>query len=188
MIESNIEFNFNDKYTVIKFDDTNVYGKFKNSISNGKGVDFIAYSDDKVILMEIKNCSGHESGNQWRVDLGTKKNADGSIDECFDLEVAKKVSCTLSCLMGAGTFDKYNRTDEQEQLCQIMNMLTDYNHTIEVILFLEGDFEYKTRRKTMIMEAIQKRLKGHFKGWFNSTNCKVIDSNVKNNDVKSKIL
>ena len=136
----------------------------------------------------VKNCSGHESENQWRVDLGTKKNDDGSIDECFDLEVAKKVSCTLSCLMGAGTFDKYNRTDEQEQLCQIMNMLTDYNHTIEVILFLEGDFEYKTRRKTMIMEAIQKRLKGHFKGWFNSTNCKVIDSNVKNNDVNSKIL
>ena len=55
MIESNMKFEFSDQFRAIKFDDTEIYKKFQNNVSNGKGVDFIAYSKDKVILMEIKN-------------------------------------------------------------------------------------------------------------------------------------
>ena len=188
MIESNIDFKFDDKFTAIKFDDTRLYNKFKDNISNGKGVDFIAYSNDKIILMEVKNCLGHESDNKWRIKLGTKKNTDGTIEDCFDLEVAKKVSCTLSCLTGAGTFDEHNRDDEQEQFTKIMKMLIDHNHQIEIVLFLEGNFESRVSSKKTIMGEIQKRLKNHFKGWFNYTNCRVIDSSVANNDLKGNII
>ena len=49
MIESNMKFEFSDQFRAIKFDDTEIYKKFQNNVSNGKGVDFIAYSKDKVI-------------------------------------------------------------------------------------------------------------------------------------------
>lgn len=188
MIESNMKFEFGDQFQAIKFDDTEIYKKFQNNVSNGKGVDFIAYSKDKVILMEIKNCTGHEAENKWRTQHKTQKRPDGTIEDCFDLEVAKKVSCTLSCLTGAGTFDKYNRDDEHEQFLQILNMLIDHKHEIEIILFLEGDFGSQSRSKKMIMESIQTWLKRHFKGWLNCTNCRVIDSSVNNKDVKGILL
>lgn len=188
MIESRINFEFAEKFKPIKFDDTGIYEKFKNSISNGKGVDFIAYSEEKVILMEVKNCIGHESENEWRIRLQTIKKPDGTIDDCFDLEIAKKVSCTLACLAGAGTLDKYSRDDEAKQFSDILDMLTDHHHKLEIVLFLEGDFGSRTRSKKMIMKSIQTRLKKHFKGWLNCTNCRVIDSSIENNDLKGVIL
>lgn len=188
MIESNIDFIFDEKYKVFKFDDTKIFNKFNNGIKNGKGVDFIAHSEDKVILLEVKNCKGYESENRWRTSLKSKQNSDGTIDDCFDVEVAKKVSCTISCLTGAGTFDKYNCDDEYDQFSQVLSELIDNNHKIEVIFFLEGDFGSKTRSKKMIMDIIQTRLKKHFKGWLNLSNCRVIDSDISNNDVQANLI
>lgn len=45
MIESNIDFCFKDKFTAFKFDETEYYKKYTNGIKEGKGVDFIAFSD-----------------------------------------------------------------------------------------------------------------------------------------------
>ena len=188
MTESNIDFVFDEKFKVFKFDDTEIFRKYNNGIKNGKGVDFIARSEDKVILFEVKNCKGYEPENKWRTQLSPRKNADGTIDDCFDVEVAKKVSCTLSCLVGAGTYDKYNRDDEYDQFSQVLSELIDHNHKIEVILFLEGDFSSKTRSKKTIMNEIQRRLKKHLKSWLNLSGCRVIDSSVPNNDVRANLL
>ena len=91
-------------------------------------------------------------------------------------------------MVGAGTYDKYNRDDEYDQFSQVLSELIDHNHKIEVILFLEGDFSSKTRSKKTIMNEIQKRLKKHLKSWLNLSGCRVIDSSVPNNDVRAYLL
>lgn len=60
MIESNIDFCFKDKFTAFKFDETEYYKKYTNGIKEGKGVDFIAFSDKEIVFVEVKNCMGHE--------------------------------------------------------------------------------------------------------------------------------
>ena len=62
--ESNLTFSFADGTTVIKFDNTDFYRKVFNKLPGSKGVDIIADSNDMLQLIEIKNCTGHETGGE----------------------------------------------------------------------------------------------------------------------------
>ena len=71
--ESNLTFSFADGTTVIKFDNTDFYRKVFNKLPGSKGVDIIADSNDMLQLIEIKNCTGHESENRWRISIDNSK-------------------------------------------------------------------------------------------------------------------
>ena len=48
-------------------------------------------------MLEVKNCTGYEADNVWRTRTNFI-NENG--EESFDIEVAKKVAGTLTCLVG----------------------------------------------------------------------------------------
>ena len=64
--EGKLDVEFAKQYRVVKFDKTNFYTCFK-SLDGAKGVDFIALSDNDILFLEIKDCKGHESENEWRI-------------------------------------------------------------------------------------------------------------------------
>ena len=173
MIESNIDFCFKDKFTAFKFDETEYYKKYTNGIKEGKGVDFIAFSDKEIVFVEVKNCMGHEKENEYRIHAGNENS--------FDVEVSQKVNCSLACLTASQTFDEFNKPKcISSEFVRSFNCVVMPNCEISVILYLEGDFNMKTRNKKMIMSALQEKLKNHFKGWLNVQRVKVIDSTVEN--------
>lgn len=57
MVESRLDFTFDETFHVVKFDSTDFYKMFYSSMPNGKGVDFIADSEERLIFMEVKNCT-----------------------------------------------------------------------------------------------------------------------------------
>lgn len=181
MIESRLDFIFDDIFRVIKFDETGFYKKFSGFMPNGKGVDFIADSENRIILLEIKNCTDYEQESAWRTHTDTTKlnEKDMSLDESFDIEVSKKVLSTIGCLAGANSFYKYDET--AEELRNYFNGISSSKiglgqKQIEVILFLEGDFKRHTRSKIQIMQRIRQKIKQKLK-WLNCT-VRVVDSDT----------
>ena len=85
--ESRLIFVFDDKYNVIKHDESVFYKEFFAKLPSGKGVDIIADSDDEALLIEIKNCSSYECENSWRTKVGsTKTTATGQLEDSFDID------------------------------------------------------------------------------------------------------
>jgi len=171
VIESKLDYTFEG--TAIKFDETPFYTKFKSYHPSGKGVDFISMDSTAYILVEVKNCLGYEQENMWR----TKTDfINESGEESFDIEIAKKVEGTLACLLGAKVAYPLAEADElkpySEELCS--GRYENGRKSLEVILFLEGDFGSKTRKKSMIMKRIQDKLGQKLK-WLNC-NVRVVDS------------
>lgn len=106
--ESNLTFSFADGTTVIKFDNTDFYRKVFNKLPGSKGVDIIADSNDMLQLIEIKNCTGHESENRWRISIDNSKlsSAPNTLEiadrDSLDIEIAKKVAATMPVSMARG--------------------------------------------------------------------------------------
>jgi hypothetical protein len=181
MIESGIDFCFPESYNVVKFDETSFYCLFKSSMPNGKGIDFFADSEDKLLMIEVKNCLNYESENNWRTQVGTIKISSNSIEESFDIEIAKKVQSTIACTVGANTGYEYSIADDLKLLFKAIssNKFAKGTKTIEVILYLDGNFESRTRSKNMIMKRIQEKIKEKLK-WLNC-NVRVVDYNTHGN-------
>ncbi len=181
MEESGIDFNFSEKYQVVKFDNTLFYNLFKSSMPNGKGIDFFADSEDRLLLIEIKNCLSHEPENIWRTEVGRVIQNGNTIDESFDIEVAKKVLSTIACIVGANTSFEYSNADELKPLFKAIssNKFANGTKSIEVLLYLDGNFGSRTRSKNMIMKRIQDKIKEKLK-WLNC-NVRVVDYNTHNN-------
>lgn len=181
MVESRLDFTFDETFHVVKFDSTDFYKMFYSSMPNGKGVDFIADSEERLIFMEVKNCAGYESDAVWRTQtdhLVLKRN-DKAIDESFDIEVSKKVLCTIACLFGANS--RYRLETSPDELRPFFHSMSSAKYSagskrIEVILFLEGDFGSKSRPKKIIMKRIQEKIAEKLK-WLNCT-VRVVDSNT----------
>lgn len=169
MIESRLDFIF--KGEAVKFDETEFYTVFKSYQPNGKGVDFLSQTDDEFLFLEVKNCTGYERENIWR----TKKDNMVDGEESFDIEIAKKVEGTIACLVGAGVSSDYERANELKLYYEGLTSLkiAKGNKTIQVVLFLEGDFGSKTRNKKMIMKKIKDSIKEKLK-WLNCT-VRVVD-------------
>lgn len=107
--ESGLIFSFDTDTKAVKFDDTRFYREDFNKLNGGKGVDILASSPHRNLIqfIEIKNCSGKESENKWRlgVNNSTRSNVPNGVDEydrdSLDIEVSRKVAMTISCLYGA---------------------------------------------------------------------------------------
>ena len=184
--ESGLDFIFDDSYDVVKFDDTDFYRKYFSAMPEGKGVDILGRSDDVIFLIEIKNCTGDEHNNTWRTgvdnSLLNKVKGDQDIDgrESLDIEMAKKTAMTFDCIYGSWTVSK-RVTDELSSFWKDMTSTKIQNDkkTIMVMLFLEGDFNTRTRTKKAMMSRIQDSIKKKLR-WLN---CKisVVDTKTYNN-------
>lgn len=176
--ESNLTFVFPATTQAIKFDDTSFYCRQYQNQPEGKGIDIIANSDDYLQLIEIKNCTGHESENLWRTSTNNSKNTSleySDSRDSLDIEMAKKVASTIACIYGAWT--KSQEASNAQELLSFWEYLTNQHiptskKKIMVILFLEGDFSItgsKTRDKKMIMQRMQDSIRKKLT-WLN---CKV---------------
>lgn len=180
LTEGKLQFTFPGE-RAIKFDDTEFYRQQFNKLSGAKGVDFICDTDDFLLLLEVKDCLGNEADNRWRVAVNNEKvttsptsvNTEGR--ESLDIEVARKVAMTISCLLGAQTYGEvYKPRYKAKELVPYAEALEDgrivqRNKNIFVILLLEGKFECDTRVKS----AIMKRLRDNLETKLDWLNCKV---------------
>lgn len=179
--ESGLRFAFDGD--AVKFDETAYYRRHFVYQPEGKGVDFIALSPNRIQMIEVKNCLGNEAENQWRIGKDNSSRAkrtpgqDETDRDNVDIEIAKKVASTIACLYGAWT--KASRSDSAETLAELWKAVTDSQlpadrKQLQVILFLEGNFGCHTRPKTAIMKALEENIQKKL-SWLN---CKVsvIDS------------
>lgn len=194
--ESELEFVFNEGVNAIKFDDTEFYRKSFNRLPGAKGVDIIAHSNNEIQLIEVKNCTGHEPENRWRINVNNSKltNAPRELDvenrNSLDIEVAQKVAMTISCLFGSWTNSEINDTAAiLANMGKSMNqksLLSD-RKSLVVLLILEGDFggegEPKSRSKKMIMGRIKSSIADKLK-WL-KCRVEVVDSNTNRNHLFS---
>ena len=109
--ESRLKFRFAENDTVIKFDDTKFYRDYFNKLPEAKGVDFISVANDKIAFIEVKNCTGDEGNNRWRITPDNRKrntthtsvNVEGR--DSLDIEIAQKTAMTIAALVGV-SFNK----------------------------------------------------------------------------------
>lgn len=180
LTEGELRFTFPGE-KAIKFDETDFYRLQFNKLLGAKGVDFICDTDKFLLLLEVKDCSGDEANNRWRIATNDEKvtttlttvNTDGR--ESLDNEVAHKVALTISCLLGAQTYgDVYRPRFKAKELIPYAKALegekiVQRNKDIFVVLFLEGEFSSDTRPKSAIMKRIRDTLETKL-DWLN---CKV---------------
>lgn len=180
LTEGNLQFTFPGE-KAIKFDETEFYKVHFNKLSGAKGVDFICDTDKFLLLLEVKDCTGNEADNRWRIAVNDEKvtttlttvNTTGR--ESLDNEVAYKVALTISCLLGAQTYgDVYRPRYKAKDLIPYAKALEEdkivqRNKDVFVVLFLEGMFGSDTRPKSAIMKRIRDTLETKL-DWLN---CKV---------------
>lgn len=185
--ESNLNFRFKSDFA-LKFDDTQFYRRTFNFLPGSKGVDILYNSAQHLVMLEIKNCSGQESENRWRIAPNNQKKhlaPEGASErDSLDIEVAQKVAMTIACLTGAATFGDLRPT------AQPLVPFSDALHGEEfstcakkllVILFLEGQFRSQARTKKMVMTDLQHSLRKKL-DWLNCT-VSVVDSSTYNQDI-----
>jgi len=183
--ESGITFDFSENTKCLKFDETKYYTNYFNKLPNAKGVDFILSSSKSLVFLEVKNCTGHEHDNNWRLHTNNSKvhtsptGVDTSDRESLDVEISKKIAMSLTCLMGSHT---------KKDICQSAEELETYfestidiqipqcRKTVWVILFLEGQFGSMVRTKKMILKSLQDSINKKLK-WLNC-NVDVVDTNT----------
>ena len=131
--EGHLRFEFDDAWTVVKYDDTVEYAHIRDQ-TEAKGVDFVgliaAGSSRFVIhLIEVKDFRGHRIENAPRI-------RDGELA----LEVAQKVRDTVAGVIGAC------RTSGEVQPWQrFAGALRRRRDEVKVVLWLEQDHP-RTRR------------------------------------------
>lgn len=176
--EGRIKFQFANNQTPIKFDDTDLYREFQNGIIEGKGVDFITKSGTQLVFIEVKDFRGAETEPvskqriQCRLRKGTEKGGSIIQEDSLDIEITQKVAHTFACLFGATTFP--NHIAKADELKPYVPLNSDYS--IEIILFLEGDFGSATRTKKQIMKRLQDEIKKKLEGWLSIPKIRVVDS------------
>ena len=181
--ESGLKFAFPDDALVIKFDDEEFYRQEFNKLPEAKGVDFLSVTKDLAVFVEVKNCKGYENDNRWRIVPNDNKvdtaNTGYSVENrhSLDIEVSQKVAMTISALMGVLSYGELKSSlEELNRFAEkfiIKTMLDDNKETL-VVLFLEGNFDSKSRSKKMIMTALQKSMQSKLK-WLNCR-VSVVDS------------
>lgn len=180
--ESGIILDFDDLFAVDKFDDTKYYLNYFKKLTGGKGVDFILISHDTLMLMEVKNCTGYEHDNRWRIFPDNSKRDtianDNNDRDSLDIEIPKKVAMTFACLFGAHSQPQYQKSSD------VLKKYFDFTKTnnissgtnkIKVVLFLEGNFASKTIPQKEILRRLSRKIKEKL-AWLN---CSVIVENIQ---------
>lgn len=183
--ESGLKFIFTDKSKPVKYDDSDFYRNYVNHLPAAKGVDFISIQAGRLVFTEVKNCTGHESDNNWRTCPDNRKKdtshttvkTDGR--DSLDIEISEKVAMTIDGLLGAYT--KTSGAESAEELSGYADVLISPsvksgNKQLLIILFLEGDFGCETRPKTTIMRELERSIKKKL-SWLNCL-VSVVDSNT----------
>ena len=183
--ESRLKFQFAENDTVIKFDDTKFYRDYFNKLPGAKGVDFISVAKNKIAFIEVKNCTGDEGNNRWRIVPNNRKRntTHTSVDvegrDSLDIEMAQKTAMTIAALVRAKSFG--NTKECLNELKEYIQFLSEDSFSGDlkkkyVILFLEGDFGGRTRTKKMIMKGLQDSMNKKLR-WINCR-VSVVDSNT----------
>ncbi|NOT02206.1 MAG: hypothetical protein HOP29_16480 [Phycisphaerales bacterium] len=128
-VERNLQFEFDNAWTVEKYDDTREYRSIEQQ-TEAKGVDFIALAPsghNRVILflVEAKDFRGYRIGNTERVRNGE-----------LVLEVAQKVRDTVAGVIGA-----QRNSENQARWSLFTRSMRRGRDEIRVVLWLEQDNE-----------------------------------------------
>lgn len=168
--ESNIEFEFDSSYSLIKSDENPNISNAKKYLQGTKDIDFIGFYSDKqgVIFLEVKNFRGSASEN---------------IEELCN-EVAQKLRDTVSIIAGASR----NTTNDAVFWKSLHQFIGNEKKDILLIFWLEEDASPGDYRNQGRIKAINDKLKIKCK-WLTS---KVLVQNMEDhrilNDVKATFL
>ncbi len=174
MSESGIQFDFDNSFEVIKYDDTPFHKNQFNKLPGSKAVDFVAASNQRVVFMEIKNCLGDEANNRWRIaNDNTKRDTiptghDVKDRDSLDIEIPEKVAMTMAALGGVYSHPvPYRNSEEILPFAKPLfsEEVVQEKRKINIVLVLEGTFgngletrDDKAIRRT-IGQYMEKRLK-----------------------------
>ena len=169
--EGDLSFHFGEECSAVKFDDDEFYRKTFSALPHSKGVDIVAMCVDSVSLIEVKDFRGHEAENRRRI-LPNSKNSD-----TLDAEVSLKVAMTIACLYGA--FSKGMSSSAANALAAYYSAFSTEKipkgkKRINVLLFMEGSFEFHSRSKKTLMNELRKYIAVRLR-WLNCT-VRVVDS------------
>lgn len=166
IVEGRLKFFFDDSYQCIKFDDQEFYGNFKNCQPYGKGVDIIACSKNRMLIIEVKDFEGYEDTSKWRLETDSKTNEKCDRNSIsLDVEIAEKVSGTIACIYGSRTYQDHSEKADVYKFCwenlQSDRIIKD-KQRLFVVLHIEGKFNSDARRMkghlSRIRQALKKRL------------------------------
>ena len=169
--ESGFRFTFPEGYEAVKFDDTSFYRRYF-SFPGSKGLDIIACSAERIVLLEIKNCVRDIAGNRWRIAPDNQKVNTISTQhevhdrDSVDIEMIKKTAMTLACMVGA--FTKKEGCPATEAIVPVYSALVDekvcsYHRKVIVVLFLEGEFGSAVRPTSAILRLLQTSMNNKLK-------------------------
>lgn len=170
--EGRLTFQFDERWDVVKFDDEAFFREYFGSLPGGKGVDFVTVSHNSIQLIEVKDCLGYEDKNRWRLNIDHSRRG----RDTFDIEIAKKVAMSLSCLYGAFSQEPFHPTAERLAGFYpplIDDMLRQKQKRLRIILFLEGNFATHAFSEKMILQKVQRGLTTRLR-WLN---CQVVVAN-----------
>ncbi|MEF9880552.1 MAG: DUF6661 family protein [Clostridia bacterium] len=161
--ESKIEFRFDDRYHVLKLDDTAFYCNLFNQLPGSKAVDFLAYDESRFLMIEVKNCVGNEADNRWRIAANNMKRETTAPNESvlerdsLDIEAAQKTAMSIAALFGA-----YTRPVPQS----VSDECVPFAQALFDAKVLDGQFGCRTRSDLTIRQELQNHLKRKLK-WLN---------------------
>lgn len=134
LCEKRICFDFYDKRWehVVKFDEHPDYKKIEK-LNNSKAVDFLSISNRDICFIEIKDFKNYRIENKPRLRQGGNE---------LMTEVAIKVKDSLACIVAANR----NSTNDRKMWSKAVDILSNINKNIIVILWLEQDKDKEWRK------------------------------------------
>lgn len=145
--EGRLRFQFEDSWTVIKYDDHRDYRERIERLDGTKAVDFVAVQEGSLLfLIEVKDFRGHRIENQARLREGE-----------LAIEVGQKVRDTIAGIMGA----HHRGNDEDWGRC--VERMGCGEPPVRVLLWLEHDLPPGPpgRRKneaSVMIDALKQKL------------------------------
>jgi hypothetical protein len=144
VIESRLEFRFDDSWLhMCKWDDSPAFQEGLKKLQTSAAVDFVGLHGSEPYFIEVKNFRDHRIANKRRLTSGE-----------LVAEVADKVRDSLAGLVWA-----------MERRCQTPDLAALVRHVFaarskcKVVLWLEEDPQPRPADRSMLAEAIKRRLR-----------------------------
>lgn len=126
--ESRLKFSFDSNYwqQVIQFDTHADYINMSKHLGGTKAIDFLGVSDDRVLLMEVKNYTGYTHNHKEKFE---NPSLIANI-------IAQKVRDSLPCIVGSQRTSRTSKIFWKDILNKIQNPETKIN----VVFWFEHDY------------------------------------------------
>lgn len=147
LVEGNIEFSFDESWSVLKWDGHEAYVNGVQCVEPCKAADFCGIREKVLFLIEVKDFRGHRIEN--------KKRLTGASIEGLPHEVAVKVRDTVAGIVGA----RRSRQTEQEIWEPLGRALGDMKFAVRVVLWLEEDFPRRPIETQVLQDNIKSKLR-----------------------------